>query len=1686
MERQRKDFVAELTEKKNLREASLEASKGLRNNLGKIEEVEALTKTSLAEGKEKVRKEIREEEERRVPIDERISELEEALKSWDKNDRGIEEERRETRNIFVWEGKETKLELHLLPRDGKAKTTETVNWLQGQLTQVDQGNVLELVGFLEQLQLFCQGRQVGGATIEMALRGMPRDLKEKWSLSSRDSLEEISEIWTGLFKKGTETVTRANFYRSKRRVGERLGQCLGRMVDLIHLLTQMSSLTDEEAVAFLMSAQFLNGWGTLNPGWMRVLRQEAPRNLRQLRGALMKLEGDKAIQEIVEAKAQPGRHHQNQKEVATATKPSVSPAPPLEGQVPMAEKFESLICHNCGKKGHIKVYCPDLELKKRQELEDKWKSKHTKKEEKTHTNNEKEDLNYFQGKWCGFMREELGDSDLWEVQGQIVGEEKKIRVALDTFAEVNVVEESVLGRGRKLDKTSVRLHGVGGGQVKPKGQVNLKIQINGKTLSETFVVVADGQIPRPIVVGFRALVDAGFQLPRVKTGEKHEAEDTTEALEKVLLPMMKDMGEYFGRTDGEDQVEGNFMNEGDFPLQEKLDAAEEEEIDHALDQLVLQAECSAATRKELKKVLFEHREVFVHTLKKPGQVGKPVSLEVTGVIKHQRKRHIFPPSKATWMQEKVDAYEAFGYCRKLKPGERVGHIANLVGVDNGRKKRITQDFTEVNKGTKDVLYPLARPDEARMNQGKARWFSVVDEIECYHQYGLDTESQKLTAFYGPMKDAIYIWLVMPQGLKQCPAWLHERKDFQFSTFSKDELAYTFDDTLLMSESEGQHLRIIEKMLSQVKSIGGKLKVSKCKFFRSEVKFDGFIVSEGKWEKDEEAVEPILRYPVPRTAKELKRFLGMANVYQHMIPKYSQMVQELFKYVKKEVIWTEDMRSEITPLVETVKRTLARAVMLTTPDWTRPFHFFVDSGPQEGMAAAVTQEHLLDGKSTGVFDAVHFYARRSTGGERKLWPTEMELAGVKWAMVDKGRRYTYGKSFLHVDAQSLKDLKLDREGLHKSTRKRLINDLLELQNFKNVDIVWHPRAELEHIDALNRVPRIREEREHKVWMDWEMQETTLEICVKTVAATYLDKATPANLREEQGRDPICAFVRQKLEHKEELSVQEKLRAEEDDKKLWESLPDYAKKKITSYRDTDEGLSKFYWDKDEKLLMYRDSLGDAIVAPYSLKKRILSAYHDSYLAGHRGRKVLKEALVGKFYWMGRSQDVIRYISDCEKCQRSKVSRQEYAGLKPIKKGRAFEKINMDFVGPLTKAADGSKYLLVMVCATSGEVRLWSTKTRSGREVAQGFLEKLILRGDTPQVLQTDNAKEFVDGMLKALNRLLGIAGIAGSPYHPQVNGAVERKNATIGTYLRMFSNAAQTNWPEMLPFVELSMNSAVNPAIGMSPFFFNKGYDSLDILFNAYAPRPKDKKDEKQFLEWLRAMELTRELAGQTTRKYQEKMKEQHDKGKKEHNFQVGEKVWVFFPRGRKLDKIWHGPYVIEAFNDEYKRTATIHHEKWTKDKMFMTVTRLTRRSEVPKELLEDQGMANWRQKMMRDATQDALVEEERDMIEIESNFGKQGDQKAELIPPKDKQEDDEDDEFEVEKIIGHRTKEVKQGKRKGDIFREFLVRWKGFSPEADTWEPEEGLRNTARDSVEKYEIDNKLDMKIQTNNRRQKR
>ena len=73
-----------------------------------------------------------------------------------------------------------------------------------------------------------------------------------------------------------------------------------------------------------------------------------------------------------------------------------------------------------------------------------------------------------------------------------------------------------------------------------------------------------------------------------------------------------------------------------------------------------------------------------------------------------------------------------------------------------------------------------------------------------------------------------------------------------------------------------------------------------------------------------------------------------------------------------------------------------------------------------------------------------------------------------------------------------------------------------------------------------------------------------------------------------------------------------------------------------------------------------------------------------------------------------------------------------------------------------------------------------------------------------------------------RLVKITQRLSTAFHPETDGATERANQELETYLCIFTSFQQEDWAFQLPIAMMAFNSRVFQSTGLSPFFMTHGY------------------------------------------------------------------------------------------------------------------------------------------------------------------------------------------------------------------------------------------------------------------------
>ena len=119
-----------------------------------------------------------------------------------------------------------------------------------------------------------------------------------------------------------------------------------------------------------------------------------------------------------------------------------------------------------------------------------------------------------------------------------------------------------------------------------------------------------------------------------------------------------------------------------------------------------------------------------------------------------------------------------------------------------------------------------------------------------------------------------------------------------------------------------------------------------------------------------------------------------------------------------------------------------------------------------------------------------------------------------------------------------------------------------------------------------------------------------------------------------------------------------------------------------------------------------------------------------------------------------------------------------------------------------------------------------------IAKALVERVFGIFGPPETLHSDQGPEFENKVVKQLQDVFGYKKTKTTPYRPQGNSVSERMHSTLHAMLSMYSNIAQNNWAEVLPFIQLAHNTSFSSTMHETPFFLMFGRQArlpIDIIF-----------------------------------------------------------------------------------------------------------------------------------------------------------------------------------------------------------------------------------------------------------------
>lgn len=374
------------------------------------------------------------------------------------------------------------------------------------------------------------------------------------------------------------------------------------------------------------------------------------------------------------------------------------------------------------------------------------------------------------------------------------------------------------------------------------------------------------------------------------------------------------------------------------------------------------------------------------------------------------------------------------------------------------KVRLCLDARKLNAVTTKDAYPQPQMNRILSQLTGTRVLSSIDFSDAYHQVELEEEDKAKTAFSVSGK-GFFAYARMPFGLCNSGATLCRLVDQVLGCDLEPHVFVYIDDVIIATNTVDHHLELLGEVAKRLTNAGLTISADKSRFCMSRLRYIGHIVGDGKIAADPEGIAPILEYPVPKCAKDVRRLFGMASWYRRFVSNFATITAPLTDVVKKGKVfrWTP----EAAAAFEQLKKILVSAPVLASPDYSKPFVIQTDAS-DVGIGGV-----LLQGEGDDEH-AVAYYSQKLSSAQRKYQTTERECLAVIVG-IEKFRPYIEGTHFTvmtdHASLQWLQKLK-DPSG-------RLGRWALRLQPY-DFTLVHRPGRLMVVADALSRAVEVVDE------------------------------------------------------------------------------------------------------------------------------------------------------------------------------------------------------------------------------------------------------------------------------------------------------------------------------------------------------------------------------------------------------------------------------------------------------------------------------------------------------------------------------------------------------------------------------------------------------------------------------------
>ncbi|WP_253302428.1 reverse transcriptase domain-containing protein [Wolbachia endosymbiont of Psylliodes chrysocephala] len=875
-----------------------------------------------------------------------------------------------------------------------------------------------------------------------------------------------------------------------------------------------------------------------------------------------------------------------------------------------------------------------------------------------------------------------------------------------------------------------------------------------------------------------------------------------------------------------------------------------------------------------------------------------------------------------------------------------------------RKYRLVLDYRKLNEKTVDDKYPLPNINDILDKLGKSQYFSTLDLANGFHQIQMDENDIQKTAF--STEHGHYEFTRMPFGLKNAPSTFQRVMDNILRGLQNETCLVYLDDIVIFSTSLQEHMLRLRQIFDRLRDANFKLQLDKSEFLRKEVNYLGHVITPLGVKPNPEKISAVKKFPIPKTTKEIKGFLGLVGYYRKFIQDFAKITKPLTKCLKKgaQIIHDQDFINAF----ETCKNLLTNAPILQYPDFSKKFILTTD-------ASNVALGAILSQGPIGSDKPIAYASRTLNDSEQRYSTIEKELLAIVWAC-KMFRSYLFGRKFSVVtDHRSLVWLFKLREPNSKLVRWRL-----KLEEF-DYDVIYKKGKANTNADALSRISINALENESLINNPGDIDNETLRflrrLSENPVEDDNLDNSTSNQSKikilsdvqvkppdEPSGNDSfqstqhttanettndgikildeiinnkinqILVFgqIYHKLTIKQENYENHKIitveiPSENNEELILEFLKDYTthNKTYCMYFHTD----KLYKCFNEVYLKHFSEKGPKLIKCTKLVNTVtdkedqilLIKNHHESKTNHRGISETIERLKKNYYWIGIKDSVTNFINSCDICQKTKYARKNpYSPLMITETAsKPFQIVHVDLF------FFDKKIYLTIVDSFTKFAQAQEVIGKTAIHISNGLIKYFASFG-VPEKLIIDNGTEFNNEVIQEILKLHKIKIHFTTVGHHESNAIVERFHSSIIEHLRILKSMYPNDIENIMNYAILGYNSSIHSATNFTPFELTFGHTHSRNPNEIFLPATF-------YSDYAENHKLKLEYVYKNVKEKLESKKEKlvsklNSQGDSNEEFQVGLTVYKQNSQYRnKKDNKFLGPYTLTKLLDKNRAEIT---------------------------------------------------------------------------------------------------------------------------------------------------------------------